>query len=745
MDQVGRYRILGELGSGAMGVVLEAHDPQHDRRVAIKLLRRGAAADDLQQRRFLRECRALAKLDHPNLLRVVDAGGHEGQLFLVTELLEGDPLEEVLRRHGPLDVDRAVELGLGLARALQAVHAAGLVHRDIKPGNVLLRANSEPVLGDFGLAKDLGRLDHTAELTVTGALLGTPGFWAPEQASGKGSEVGPPSDIYSVGATIYAALTGRPPVEGATLFEIQIATREARPRSIREDRADVPPALEEVVLRCLEKAPGNRYASAAELEKDLQRAESHLNAAPRRRWLPAAVGGVVFAGLLGAIGAWIGASDSTPTRDDPSADAIPATSAGSQAESLFAEAEAERGRKDYAAAVALYREAADKGHAGAMRRLGQLATIGRGVPKDLLEALRWLERSADAGSEVAMLDLASILMSPKGAVPQDLKRGVSWLGKAAEAGHLPSKLHYGQALCDGVGIAPDPQEGARWVRLAAEEGYVPAMCTLGFLHKKGQGVERDVRAAARWYRKAVDGGNVPALSNLGVMLAEGIGVARDEEEAVLLFRRGAKQDDAICMSYLAQMLVKGRGAVQDEHEALRLYRIAAERDNGQAMVGLGALLMAAEKIPRDEAEGMRWLRAAAEKKNVDGMVRLGSFLMMRGDPASVREAASWFGRAAERGDAGAMHNYAVMLSAGQGVEKDEADAVRWYHRAAAAGNADSAFNLGSLYFRGQGVPTDRTRSRRYYQQAYDTATNPKIRRAAKRSLADLDRRDREGR
>lgn len=233
MERVGGYELVRLLGQGGMGTVYEGRDPRNGERVAVKLLVSGREASAAQRTRFRREARALARLEHRALARLLDAGEERGLPYLVLPFYEGGSLEERLARGEVLAVEEAVRLGVELAEALEAAHGAGLLHRDVKPANVLFAADGQPVLTDFGLVKALARAGETERLTRSGTLQGTPGYWAPEQARGELTKVGPGTDVYGLGATLYAALAGRPPFEGESLVEVLRKTVEANPPSLR--------------------------------------------------------------------------------------------------------------------------------------------------------------------------------------------------------------------------------------------------------------------------------------------------------------------------------------------------------------------------------------------------------------------------------------------------------------------------------------------------------------------------------
>lgn len=249
---VGRYRLLELIGRGGMGRVWRATDEMLDRRVAVKeiridgLLGEGSA---VQRERSRREARATARIDHPNVVRVYDVAEEDDRLWIVMELVDGRSLEQVLRHDGPVDPREAARIGLALVRALREVHAVGVLHRDIKPGNVLLTERGRVVLTDFGIAA----VQDAAALTMAGTLVGSPDYMAPERIEGR--EQGPPSDLWSLGATLCAAVAGRSPFTRATT----LATLHA----VLYEEPEIPPEagpLGELLSGLLLKDPGGRPA-----------------------------------------------------------------------------------------------------------------------------------------------------------------------------------------------------------------------------------------------------------------------------------------------------------------------------------------------------------------------------------------------------------------------------------------------------------------------------------------------------
>ncbi|MCA8926080.1 MAG: serine/threonine protein kinase, partial [Planctomycetes bacterium] len=250
--QVGPYVLHSELGRGGMATVYRASDAAGEV-VALKLLHLDLAGVPQSRQRFLREAQALTRLRHPGVVRLLDSGEHQGTPWLALEFVEGTSLQDRLRR-GPLAVDEAVRLAQQMASALAYVHGCGVLHRDLKPDNVLLR-RGQALLTDFGLA--LEEALEASRLTRTGAFVGTPGYWAPEQARGEKARIGPPSDVYGLGAVLYACLTGHAPVQASSIQEFLAKTEQVipPPRAVRQD---VPAWVSALCVRCLAQEPERR-------------------------------------------------------------------------------------------------------------------------------------------------------------------------------------------------------------------------------------------------------------------------------------------------------------------------------------------------------------------------------------------------------------------------------------------------------------------------------------------------------
>ncbi len=268
--QVPGYADFEFVDDGGQGEVWKARHQGLRRVVALKVMKAGHPDEEPHTlARFQREGRLVARLDHPNIVRIYDYDEHQGRLYFSMEFLEGGNLKGRFAREGPQDPVGAARLLAELARAVQHAHDNGVVHRDLKPSNILFTHDGIPKVADFGLAKALG--GDVTELTRTRAVLGTASYMAPEQAAGKNRQVGPATDVYALGAILYEALTGRPPFAGESWLDTLDQVRFHPVVPPGRHRPDLPPSLERVCLRCLEKEAARRYPSARDLADDLDR------------------------------------------------------------------------------------------------------------------------------------------------------------------------------------------------------------------------------------------------------------------------------------------------------------------------------------------------------------------------------------------------------------------------------------------------------------------------------------------
>ena len=329
------YRITERLGAGGMGVVWKAIDTHLGREVALKLLPPEDTRDPVSVSRFLREARSASALNHPNIITIYEANTAGNIPFIAMEYVRGAALNELLR-DGPLGVTRTIEIALEICAALQHAHDHGIVHRDLKPGNIMLTTAGAVKVLDFGLAKRTPQAAATgadatvtAPLTVAGVTVGTLAYMSPEQAMGE--DVDARGDLFSLGVVLYEMLSNARPFDGSSKVGAVRRILNAEPTPLRDIVPGIPAALEGIVLRCLEKEPSDRYASAAEAASDLRQVLSAVTQAeaastatmavvPVRRRLPRATrrNGGAPSGAIGGVRRCSTALSSTPIAHAPS-------------------------------------------------------------------------------------------------------------------------------------------------------------------------------------------------------------------------------------------------------------------------------------------------------------------------------------------------------------------------------------------------------------------------------------------
>ncbi|MDQ3981069.1 MAG: Stk1 family PASTA domain-containing Ser/Thr kinase, partial [Actinomycetota bacterium] len=265
----GRYAVVERVGSGGMAEVYRARDELLGRDVAVKVLNARFSQDKSFVERFRREARSAANLNHPNVVSLYDYGSDDGAYYIVMEYIEGKSLGDIVAESGALLPERAAEIASDVAAALERAHASGLVHRDIKPTNIMVTTSGQTKVTDFGIARALGGSTEQTQMTQTGMVIGTAAYLSPEQA--QGNPVDARSDVYSLGCVLHETLTGRPPFTGDTPLSIAYKHVREDPVSPSTVNPDVPRELDAITLKALSKNPDNRYASAHEMREDLQR------------------------------------------------------------------------------------------------------------------------------------------------------------------------------------------------------------------------------------------------------------------------------------------------------------------------------------------------------------------------------------------------------------------------------------------------------------------------------------------
>lgn len=572
--QLGSYRIDGELARGGMGVVLRGRHEVLARDVAIKLLLPAAKGDREAFERFLLEAQATARLRHPGIVAIHDvARDAQGTPYLVMDFIAGQTLRQRIRERGALAPKEVAEVMAVVAEAVGHAHEHGILHRDLKPDNVIIDAKGAPHLTDFGLAKLVSEEPAGAEspsgrllsgtklrlgLTNKGAVMGTPRYMAPEQV--KGQQLTVTADVWALGVTIYEALTGKAPFPGSSVIEIfeAIVTKEPTPPT--QLNPLIPARLERICLRCLNKDAADRPQSADEVARELRRAvEATTRPLRTSAPPPPLVDGSRIGRVLKA-GAFVGLVLGVPLLfgplrsvwlEPPASPSAPAPGATPVAASLEEQAEAGdpeamarwgehllvSGRQG--AGIEFLERAAEAGQARACLVLGQCYQHGRGVAVDTEAALAWYLEGSEAGlarSSVA----AGFLLVERGAA-----------GDAAQArdllqGGLPGlQTQVARRACLTVlgrlylEVAPrDPTRGVESLEQAAELGSTAAMVELARLYERGEVVAEDYAAARSWLERAGEARDPVAWIELGDAHAAGrLGLEIDFVRARELYER----------------------------------------------------------------------------------------------------------------------------------------------------------------------------------------------------------------
>ena len=263
-----RYQIIKTIGEGGMANVYLAYDTILDRNVAIKVLRGDLATDEKFVRRFQREALSASSLSHPNIVEVYDVGEDNGSYYIVMEYIEGKQLKQLLKKRGKLTLNEVVDIMSQVTDGMSAAHDSYIIHRDIKPQNIMILENGLIKITDFGIAMAL----NSTQLTQTNSVMGSVHYLPPEQASGKGATI--QSDVYSMGILMYELLTGELPFRGDNAVEIALKQIKEAVPSIREKNSDIPQSIENIIIKATAKNPKNRYADAREMHDDLKTALS---------------------------------------------------------------------------------------------------------------------------------------------------------------------------------------------------------------------------------------------------------------------------------------------------------------------------------------------------------------------------------------------------------------------------------------------------------------------------------------
>jgi TPR repeat protein len=602
------YELRDRIGAGGFAEVFHARDLRLKRDLAVKVLRPdlGLSPDLLQ--RFRREAETIATLRNPHIVPVYDIGEAEGLAFIIMPMIAGESLRAVLDREGAMPPAEVRRILRESAQGLAAAHEAGVIHRDVKPENIMLEGRDKRVLVmDFGIAKAVGAVadgDPGAALTTTGIIIGTPQYMSPEQACGDKS-IDARTDQYSLAVVGYRMLAGKLPFEGESTRAMLYQQLVAEPPPIATIVPGLPSGLATAIQRAMAKEPAERFANmlefAAMLDSDglgtaAMPAAPKPMAKPRRGGLVAIAAGAAIVVIVGAW--WL--TRAAPTKVTPPP--ILATAPAQPALPPPAAASVPPAPPPVVA-----------------------PTTGNAVNP------RTSVKTPPTTKSASTTSAAPPPLSPPagiaGASCSKLASAANWTAalpactKEAEGGNAAAQRLLGVMYDKGTGVPENPTDAVTWYRRAASND-VEAKFLLSHMLEVGRGTGRNDAESAVFLREAAAGGWLRAQQTLAYRLESGSGIKKDETEAAIWYRRAAERGDVISQQKLADLLAKGHGVAKNEAEALEWYRKAADQGSGEAAWQAAQAYFKGRGTAKDESAGMEWLKKAAELQQPDAVKEL---------------------------------------------------------------------------------------------------------------------------
>ena len=609
--------------------------------------------------RFLDEAKTLAQLNHPGIIRIHKYFEAHGSGYIVMEYIEGETLSERLKRDNTLSESRLMNILNPLVKGLEQIHAAGYLHRDITPKNILLRKDGTPVLIDFGAARQaVGARSRSVTAVVT------PGYAPLEQYSTRGRQQGPWTDIYGLSAVAYRCITGTVPKDATERAQDEVLTPASElakgqyakglltavDRGLAVKVEDRPKSLKAWCSLWMQKEEQQAMTTEAKKQeaeqgevknaakKETSRTYSRAKRAVwKNKKKKALISFVVGAGPFHVISVVL-------------------------------------------LVIGLYAF-----QAGRTFSVGILVLLIIGLYALNIEAI--MKKGSELSRRPAKDD---------GVPHGTMRKRLNVIRVAAEQGKAKAQFNLGWMYGSGEGVPQDYTEAVKWYRLAAEQGNAIAQYNLGVVYHKGKGVAQDYIEAHKWYRLAAEQGDASALYNLGWMYDNGEVVSQDDAEAVKWYRLAAEQGNAIAQYILGWMYDIGEGVPQDDTEAVKWYRMAAEQGNAIAQNNLGVRYDIGEGVPQDDTEAVKWYRLAAEQGNASAQNILGmkyengkgKYENGKGVAQDYIEAHKWYRLAAEQGNARAQRNLGLIYANGRGVDQDYIEAHKWFNLAASRFSSD---------------------------------------------------------
>ena len=739
----------------------------------------GENSQSLKQSResFVKEARKAVKLnDLPSVVNVWDVFYENDTAYIVMNYIEGETLKNrLVRTQKTLNEKECVELLTPVIMDLARAHELGIIHRDIKPDNLMLKTDGKPVLLDMGAAKDLGKAAQNGAPSST--LVVSQGFSPLEQYRTKGN-IGPWTDVYGMCATIYYCVTGRllpTPMDRLSGETVSFAGLSAPFAAALEKGLAIQPenrtqTMGELIA-ALTATVGDPDAKLKPVKKDSDKTAKNASEVPKKknRLVPALA---IAAALLIAAGVYFlkgiqpdivltpqpstdvtaevtetptsaptptptptpeltpePTPEPTPTDDNSTGDSV---SQGREA----AEALTGLGMKyftgrdvdrDYSRAEELFQQAAGDGDTTAMCALGDLYYYGYTAPADDAKALSWYRKAADGQNFAGMVETG--LMYSKGlGTEEDPNEASAWAERAMkrmkegiDTDDVLTGFALGRACYEGFGLEKDYSRALGYFQKAADAGYTPAIRYLGTMYRDGYGVETDYDKALVYYRKAADAGDPLAMNNMGVFYREGYGVEQDFDKALEWHRKAMEKGEEESAAFnIGYLYYKGVGREPDYARALEWYRKAAEMGNSNAMYSLGMMYQWGFGVAQDYDKALEWYGKAAELGNGNAMQALGAMYQLgKGVEKDYGKAIEWYQKGVENENAACCYSMGQLYETGTGVEKDYGKAMEYYQKSADGGNVTAMFALGMMYENGNGVSVDYDKAMEWYRKAAD--------------------------
>ncbi len=702
-----RYEIRSVLGQGQGGMVFKALHRQLDRFVAVKLLNPQNTDDKTAYMRFEREAHSIGRLNHPNIVTVIDVGRFQNERpFLVMDYIEGQDLQDLVGKEGRLPIGRSLRLCAQVCSALYHAHKRGVVHRDLKPRNIMIidaeDINDFVKLVDFGIAKNNGSEEFNEALTLDGYVVGTPLYMAPEQCCN--GKVDARTDIYALCAVLFKMITGVTPIGGSNLGEIMHNQITAMPLSFEEacPYVQVPLEIQQVIYKGLSKKAESRQESMAQLRAELNEAFARV------------------ATTLGqdALG--------TPSNDQSN--------------------DLQEQKNSFEA----LRNAAVAGDPIAQYELVIRLEHGQGCIANPVEAKRWLVYAAQNGLREAQWRIGDHLLRGDEGFENRPEEAVSWLTKSAEQGYDAAQFTLGWCFEHGLGTNANLQTACHWYQKAAKQGNAYAIEQLRLCLEKVGEPTASISTADKMAETEMEVDDPETLYKLGCKLRDSGHRSDDKAKALHLFKRAAALGhDRAHLDYICVAL-NHASEVEEKRLAFKNLESAHAENNSAASLILAACLRSGISCEKNPQRAMSLLEDLAINRNFPAAKTVLAAALLAGDGTqrNIPRGITLLKQAAEEGEPTAQWKFAICNRNGVGVTKDQRNAELYFQKAAeagfpqgvedmwkplalsfseavqifksltASGNKNAFYWLGICYERGLGVPQDTNLALSNYEQAY---------------------------